>query len=75
MGALAHIAMRQLFDKRSDTLENIGWAATEMLFKVASVLSIWQLFIIAVALRNNNSHDNFFSYIKMLPFLFPTTFC
>lgn len=74
-GVLAHIAMSQPVDKRPQTLENMGCAVTEMLFKEASVLSIWQLFIIAVALRNNNSHDNCFSYIKMLPSLFPTTFC
>lgn len=74
-GAVAQIARSQLLDKRPQTPENMGCAATERLFKEASVLSIWQLFIIAVALRNNNSHDNCFSYIKMLPSQFPTTFC
>lgn len=74
-GALARIAVSQSLDKRLQTPENMGCAVPEMLFKEASVLSIWQLFIIAVALSNNNSHDNCFSYIKMLPSLFPTTFC
>lgn len=74
-GALAQIARSQLLDKSLQTPENMGCAVPEMLFKEASVLSIWQLFILAVALSNNNSHDNCFSYIKMLPSLFPTTFC
>lgn len=74
-GALARVARSQSLDKRPGTPENVGWAVTEMLFKAASVLSIWQLFIIAVALRGDNAHDNSFSYIKMLPSPFPTAFC
>lgn len=65
----------RVVSSKPQTLENMGCAITGLLFKEASVLSIWQLFIIAVALRNNNSHDNCFSYIKMLQSLFPTTFC
>lgn len=66
---------KPIISSKPQTLENMGCAITGLLFKEASVLSIWQLFIIAVALRNNNSHDNCFSYIKMLQSLFPTTFC
>lgn len=66
---------KPIISSDAQTLEKMGCAITGLLFKEASVLSIWQLFIIAVALRNNNSHDNCFSYIKMLQSLFPTTFC
>lgn len=66
---------KPVISSKPQTLENMGCAISGLLFKEASVLSIWQLFIIAVALRNNNSHDNCFSYIKMLQSLFPTTFC
>lgn len=66
---------KPIISSKPQTLENMGCAIPGLLFKEASVLSIWQLFIIAVALRNNNSHDNCFSYIKMLQSLFPTTFC